>query len=300
MVPFRNLDVKPFEVSLKSLELQTRPFDEILVADYASDEPYKSDIAELCNRYGAKHLYLDVDAPDIVLSVYLWRVIHNHGIRNSTSDFILCTGMDRIYNKYTCECVMDAYNTRAQHGRECMICGKVNNLRRIPNLHEVEDFDKLWEESKHRGGYGVIGASKKWWHKVRGYDETIRWCGDIDIAMRAKFDKLGVLWVTHGRGAGQLEKDCRILHLATHARSIKRFGGAAKQEIAVRGKRFIHRRTGNRIVVRNDENWGIMTEEKLKHGIGLMDLTWEQLKECRAKGIDPLGYNKSLRFWDEV
>ena len=118
--------------------------------------------------------------------------------------------------------------------------------------------------------------------------------------MRAKFDRLGVLWVTHGRKAAPAENSCKILHLATHAKTIKRFGGAAKQAIAVRGKRFIHRRTGYRAIVRNDENWGVMTEEKLAHGIGLMDLTWERLKECREKRIDPLGYNDHIRFWDKV
>ena len=200
------------------------------------------------------------------------------------------SGNDRVFDDNVAEVMLEFYNYYSKQSsvKDAWMSGRVRDLHRIPELSELEDFDKLMNEAKYRGGYGFMGTSKKWLHKIQGLDETIRWCADIDLARRAKFDGLPVIWVSHGRAVNRVAKSGKILHLATHGKSIRKFGGADVTNIARRGKWFIHRTDGNRKVLRNDKNWGIFTEEKLRRAYEQTKMTHAELNESlRIRREDP-------------
>ncbi len=303
MIPVRNVQAAPLRVSLESVKRQTHRFDEVVVSDFASYEPFKSDIEELCSEYqealNVKYVYtsppdIDLEIPervlDKILSVHLWQMNYNIGIRKSKSDLIIMSGSDRVFRNDTAQIMFEFYNYWCGRSpkKEAWLSGRVRDLSRVPEISELDDFDKLMEEARSRGGYGFMGTSKKWLYEIQGLDETIRWCADIDLARRAKFDSVPVIWVSHGRAANRQNKYGKILHLTTHTKSIRKFGGADVTDIARRGKWFIHRTDGNRKVVRNDSNWGIFTEEKLIDAFRRTKMTHDELNESlRLRREDP-------------
>ena len=301
MVPYRNYPIAPFRIALESMRRQTRPFDEIVVSDFASREPFKGDMRRLCREYeqelGIKYIYTAVESTEItdkvldkILSVHLWQLNWNIGIRNSTSDLIVMSGIDRVFDDGVADIIFSFYNHWSGNSRvgEAWLSGRVKNLHRVPQISELDNFEKLMDEAKPRGGYGFIATSKKWLHKVQGLDESIRWCADIDLAMRAKFDGVPVIWISHGRAANRAGRYGWILHVATHGRSIRKFGGADVTDVARRGKWFIHRTHCNRKIVRNDEDWGILTDEKVRSSLQKTKMTREELDESlRIRREDP-------------
>lgn len=309
MIPVRNRPAAPLEVSLESMAWQSRPFDEVVVCDLGSYEPFRADVRELCEQYREdlklKYIYTgvpktDLDIPekilDKMLSVHLWQMNYNIGIRASKSDIIIMSGNDRVFDDNVAEIMLEFYNYYSERSstKDTWMSGRVKDLSRIPDLSELEDFDKLMNEARYRGGYGFMGASKKWLHKIQGLDETIRWCADIDLARRAKFDGLPVIWISHGRATNRAGKAGRILHLTTHGKSIRQFGGVDVTNIARRGKWFIHRTDGNRKILRNDKDWGIFTEDKLRRAFEKTKMTPGELAESlRIRREDP-------RKWLEI
>ena len=260
VIPFRNRPVDVFEVALKSLELQTRQPDEVILVDIASVEPYYSDMKTLCDEYGVTHIPIKIDASDKAIEVFLWNTCFNHGVRSAKSDLVMYAAMDRLYEKNMVETVIDFYNWNANRGRESLICSTVWNLHRKPMMSEVAAPEKLIAEAKYRGGYGYWCSSKEWIHKVRGLDESIRWYEDLDMARRMKLDKGDVLWVSQGRAQKHIGQISRVIHLADHPVGRKAHKGDGIIPIAQRGK---HGLSKNFEIIRNDETWGILTEEKI-------------------------------------
>ena len=262
VIPFRNRPVDVFEVSLKSLELQTRQLDEVILVDVASIEPFYSDMKSLCEEYGVKHMSIKLDLSDKAIEVFLWNTCFNYGVKSATSDLVMYAAMDRVYEKNMVECVLDLYNWKQEQGREGLVCSKVWNLYRTPMISEVVTIEKLIEEAKYRGGYGYWCSSKEWIHKVGGLDESIRWYEDLDMARRMKLDRGGVLWTSHGRTQQHIGQVSRVIHLADHPTGRRAHGGNGIIPIAQRGK------LGLRInfnIIRNDDNWGVVTEEKIRN-----------------------------------
>ena len=303
MIPVRNVEAAPLRLSLESMRRQSLQFDEIVVSDFASYEPFKSDIEELCSKYqkelNVKYVYtsppdIDLEIPervlDKILSVHLWQMNYNIGIRNSSSELIIISGSDRVFADDVSQIMLDFYNQWCERTprKEAWLSGRVRDLSRVPEVSELDDFGKLMIEARSRGGYGFMGTSKKWMYDVQGLDESIRWCADIDLARRARFDKVPVIWISHGRAANRMNRYAQILHLTTHGKSIRKFGGADVTDIARRGKWFIHRTDGNREVVRNDSDWGIFTEEKLRRAFERTKMTLDDLNESlRQRREDP-------------
>lgn len=268
VIPFRNWDVGPFEVALHSLELQTNLAYEVIVVDIASSEPFKSQMKELCDGYHAKYFYIPLDLPDKAIDVHLWNTCFNWGVRKASNDLIMYSGMDRVYENNMVECVLDFYNWGLRRNRELFFCSKVYNLYRTPKLSELVNFDALIDEADWRGGYGYWGASREWIHKVRGLDETMRWYEDLDLARRAKRDGLTVLWVSHGRILKHIGKCTRVLHLADHPTS--RFVHKGSDVLAIASRGRFWKRFNLLDVIRNDEDWGQITESKLQKALELV------------------------------
>ncbi len=261
VIPFRNRPVDVFELSLKSLTYQTKQPDEVILVDIASKEPYYSDMKALCGEYGVNHLPIKIDASDKAIEVFLWNTCFNHGVRKASSELVMYAAMDRIYEPNMIETVTDFYNWNAGRERESLVCSTVWNLRRKPMLCEVAAVEKLIQEATYRGGYGYWCSSREWFHRVRGLDESIRWYEDLDLARRMKLDGGDVLWASHGRVVDRVGQCSRVVHLADHPVGRKAHGGEGIIDVARRGK---HGLRDNFDVVRNDEYWGIVTDEKIE------------------------------------
>ena len=262
---FRNWPTTPFELCLHSMDLQTRKFDEVILIDLASDESFAAPMEELCKQWKVDYHYLAVDASPRIIDLYLWNTAINFGIRKAKSDLILKCGVDRLYERNTVQHLLDAYNRLQKRNMDSMLAAGVRNLYRFPDPSELKDFRKLLHEATWRGGYAYECASRCWFHKVRGYDESLRWYEDLDISIRAKVDKLAFIWISRGELTPERdEQECRVIHLAKHPKSRKAYGDWDVIEIARRGKRFIHKNRYNRNIIRNDETWGQITEEKIE------------------------------------
>ena len=269
VMPYRDRPLPPFEVALKSLQHQTRKPYEVIIVDVASTEPYRSGMEALCEKYGAIYLYVPLDVPAKAVEVHLWNTCFNYGVRQATGDLVMYSGLDRVYEENMVECVIEYYNYCVEKfGKEAYFAGKVYNLYRTPELSELGDFDALIEEATWRGGYGYWGASREWVSKVHGLDESIRWYEDIDLTRRAKLDGGVVVWVSHGRIEEHLGKRSRVLHLADHPTGRRAHGGSDVIKVARRGKLGLRE---NKAVVRNDENWGIVTDEKIHAALRMVN-----------------------------
>lgn len=270
VMPFRNRPISPFEVGLKSLELQTQSPHEVIIVDIASSEEYSRQMEDLCGKYGVTYVPIDLDLPDKVIDVFLWNTCFNHGMRKAGGDLVMYSAMDRVYEENMVSCVLEYYNFATETwGGEAFFASMVYNLHRTPDLGELGDFDALVEEAKWRGGYGYWGSSREWIHRVRGLDESIRWYEDLDLARRAKKDGMPVIWVSHGRVERHIGRNSRVLHLADHPIGRRKHGGLDVDAIAGRG-RFWFRL--EQPVVKNDETWGLVTEEKIQAALGKADV----------------------------
>ena len=287
VVPYRNWPLDVCEVGFKSLSMQTQPVHEIILVDIASTQV---GIEALCDNYGIKYYYLDIDAPDEAIDVYLWNTCFNYGIRKATKDLVMYSAADRVFESNMVECLLDYYNWHLlKKDKVGFFCSKVYNLMRTPELCELDDFDALIEEATWRGGYGYWGSTREWLHKVRGLDETIRWYEDLDLARRASRDngRDSILWISNGWIEKCLNKCSRVLHLANHPVGRKKHSGPGIVPIAQRGKQGLSQ---NLTVIRNGDSWGLVTKEKIARALRLLSLSREEIKELQDKGEDPLDY----------
>lgn len=288
VMPFRNWPLDVCEVNFRSLELQTRSANEIVLVDVASAEPFGSGMRELCDRYGVDYYRLDIDAPDKVIDVHLWNTCFNYGLRKVVSDLVLCTGVDRVFEPNMVECVVDYYNYLIERGAsEIFFSADVYNLFRTPALPELLDVPSLVEEASPRGGYGYWGASREWFFMVRGFDETIRWYEDLDLARRAKQSDVPRAKIASGRIMNSLGKCSKVVHLANHPIGRKKHGGGDVLAIARRG-RFWFRL--EQPLIKNGEDWGVITQAKLDKAFRLMGMSIEEIEELQKSGSDPLDY----------
>ena len=89
VMPFRNRLLPPFEVALKSLEMQTRQPDEVIIIDIASTAEYSCQMRGLCEKYGVTYIHIDLDLPDKAIDVHLWNTCFNHG---AETELLSCGG----------------------------------------------------------------------------------------------------------------------------------------------------------------------------------------------------------------
>jgi len=289
VMPFRNWPLDVCELNFKSLELQTKSADEVIIVDIASAEPFRSGMKELCSKYGMKYYYLDIDAPDKIIDVHLWNTCFNYGLRKATSDLLMCGALDRVFENNMVECILEYYNywINERGSSEAFFSSEVFNLYRTPTLSEILDFDSLIEEARPRGGYGYWGASRKWFHEIRGFDETIRWYEDLDLARRAKSAGIPRIKISHGRIKNHIGKLSRVIHLAKHPIGRKKHKGGDVTAIAQRGRFWFQL---EQPLIKNDKDWGIITQAKLDKAFKLMEMSLEEIKELQEKGEDPLDY----------
>ena len=152
-----------------------------------------------------------------------------------------------------------------RHGKESLMRGGGKKLKKVPT--GKFNFDEAYNSVPWHGGTQYWCTSKSWLHRVRGMDESIRWYADLDLIRRASIDGLLTPKLHSTSTEHRIGQKVRSIHIRIHRKSRRLFGGSDVIEIARKGKRSIHKRTGRRDVIRNDEYWGILTPEKIRRAI---------------------------------
>ena len=190
VIPVRNrYDIRVYNC-LRSLQLQTLPNLEIIVADYGSTEENHEKLLKVLNPFDCSLFYYKTDD--------LWSLstARNIGIRRAQSKFIATLDVDCIVEPN----ILEATLKRFKDDRDCLIVNRVCHCPKELDLNTLklpQDFEMLRKNCKcSRKGIGAyISAPRDWWFKVRAFDERIKVWGseDDDIKKRAIKDKKRVV-----------------------------------------------------------------------------------------------------------
>lgn len=262
IIPYRNREVPEFRLSLESLCRQTDTDYEVVLVDVKSDERFTEPMESLCKEYGVNYHRLNLLYSPRELEIDLWSLFVNYGFRQAKGDLMVYGGIDRIYERNTVENIRKAYAHHAVNGRPILVSARVHDLDYTPSLGELDDFNALFNKAKWRGGYGYLGSSREWIHRVRGLDELTRWCSDIDLAKRCAYDGGATIWTSHGRATykGIVEPN-RIIHLANHGKPRRRYPKMETLKVVKRSRLIM---MGEKSVIRNSPDWGVLTEEHIR------------------------------------
>jgi len=219
VISIRNRYNKSLHNCLESLQKQTLPNTEIIIADHGSNLEYKKILRFLepfdCNTY-----YFPTR------STWSSSIARNMGIRRALADHVLSLDADLILEPETLRLL---YN-----------CHKEN-----PNSLIVNRLHYLPEGEQSKPGVGaVMSAPREWWHKVHGFDERMHgWGGpDSDLWKRAELD-----------GMKRIIAKAKIYHQPHPPTKYKQRRGF--YYFLYRVNRFIWR--FDQSIIRNNENWGV-------------------------------------------
>jgi glycosyltransferase involved in cell wall biosynthesis len=194
VVPLRDRAGVRLSNCLASLRWQQSPPRddvEIVLSDYGSAEPFRTDVAALASAHGAAHRYTDARG--------LWNrsAALNCGIRAAHGRWVLCTDSDMIFAPNFLATLLAV---QAEHDERALCLCRSSDLP--PGAAEgavaEADLPALRGRAALRPTYGKGGcqfARRSWFEDVRGYDEGYQWWGweDLDMAHRAQ--RSGLVWV---------------------------------------------------------------------------------------------------------
>lgn len=229
---------------LESLQQQTLPGVEVIISDYGSKRAY-TDILKFLKPFDVTVYYCPTRA------IWSTSVARNMGIRRAlsglTSGLILVIDSDLVLESKTLEALYDCH----LHHPNSLVVSKLCYLPRLGVFNLPEDLKYLRSVGKYSApGVGaVMSAPKKWWYKVRGFDERMRgWGGpDTDLWKRAKLDGIKRIVLPNIEGASV------IYHQYHPPTKFKRRMGI--YYLLYRINRFIWR--FDKSIIRNNENWGV-------------------------------------------
>jgi len=182
---FRNRSIPQFKNCLSSLDWQTIKPTEVIVTDMSTVK--SEEITQLCKDFNVNYTYLKVEGEEHWVDLNVFYRCHNISLRKATSDLIFWTGTDLIYHRTLIEKSLELINLDFNLFLTCQT--KRLNYTPDPPLnhdklfHKMSKWENFWEGA-------VLGATRQWWRKVRGFDQRIKWGLDQDIMKRAEIDGL--------------------------------------------------------------------------------------------------------------
>ncbi len=196
------------------------------------------------------------------VDLFLHTTNYNIGIKNCTKDIICWMGQDTLASNNTTKVVKAIYNYPWR--KPVVIRGKCWYLpeRCKPTHDDIKEWHplELSDGRKWRGGLAFIAGTREWFHKIRGFDQTIRWYNDNHLIKRARLD--GKIFIWCGRKTSSIPKvhvkECSFLHLSHDRKKPKHFGRKKDPSVvalARRGK-FLLSGSVKSPIICNDDNWG--------------------------------------------
>lgn len=240
---------KNFLHSLRN-QKDTHVEPEIIIVNCSNDNSF-DEIDFYCKEYKVKHIFSKLNNP-----VWNKSLAMNFGIRCARHDFIMGTDIDYIFQDNFLQIVQE----RANYNK-ILLChvfmSKKKHFGQFINYLEKE-YQNIKEESKFFGRDIADGAcqlsTKKWFEKVRGYNESILMWGGMD-------NELHRVAIISGLEEDWIDDKTSILHqfhLDAKAHKIK------DKEYITYGKKYrvtniriVNKQNASKnILPRNIKSWG--------------------------------------------
>ena len=246
VIPIRDRYGARLRNCLRSIKLQTVEEVEIIIADFGSDKDKHQQLKKTAEPFDCT-IYYYPERP-----IWSFSVASNLGIRRSQAPFVATLDVDCILDRNAVEQTLQ----RFEQSKEILVVSRVCHCPQDLDIGSIElprDYGNLKAQCCPPRKWGIGGfmcASRKWWFKVRGYDERFKkWGGaDDDVAKRARLDKLRIERLSDVRG-------CNIYH-QWHEKSYPRRTSGSYQQKNLE----FYRRT--QTVVRNNKFWGLIERPK--------------------------------------
>lgn len=158
-----------------SLLRQTRIPNEIIIVDGSPGDPYLGIIAKRTRILAAP------------IEQFSLSKLFNYGIKRASGDYIMTCGAEMLFSPTFLEHMMPMIDETHMGVGGCGFLTEDTD-------YDVPDWLSLWAQvipgtaaKMSPGAFQII--SRDWWHKVRGYDETLPFAFvDSDILQRSRAD----------------------------------------------------------------------------------------------------------------
>jgi len=247
-IPVKDIHGPRIRNCVKSIELQHFDDYEIIIGDYGSNPENQRKLIESiketpCSIYHKPNT-----------DVWSLSAARNMGIRRAKGEYAITLDADCILDVNVLSSIVNIL----KDNENSLITSEVYDLPEM-DLNQInlpDSYDVLHKTAKkiRRGRGALIGTTRKWWHKVRGFDERIKiWGGDEnDLIKRAKNDGLII------KCLNDMDLERTVVFHQWHQSSKERY----IQELGE--KEFISYRRANRriwrkdsTIIRNNESWGL-------------------------------------------
>jgi len=252
VVPIRDRCGAMLRNCLRSIELQTIKPAELIVVDYGSTPENHEKLLEMlppCTVYR-----YETDEP--------WNLsaARNIGLRRTHAKHSCVLDADLLLEPRVLESTLKIHNTYAP----CYVTTQVILLSPTamsPSTIELpRDYDKLTNApflKRAEGWGGFTSAPTSWWYTCQGFDERMKWWGWEDVDMWKRVARAGL---ARNRLQSIMYSGSEVYHQyhvnvqidAVKQRKIETYKAIATNE---------HYAKHTRGIIRNDENWGLWSED---------------------------------------
>lgn len=181
--------------ALKSIRTQdyNQNLIEIILVDYGSKEKYLRIFDKLCKKFKVKGIWTKIKSN--------WNRAHaiNIGIKTAKTKYILASDVDIIFNTdYISKCIKELQINVNQALYCRMFDSKKGQIKKSIKISK-KTLEKLKKKCIPRNlggnfpyGISIILAQKKFFEKIRGYDEFYEIWGSEDIDLAKRLEKTGI------------------------------------------------------------------------------------------------------------
>lgn len=185
-IPIRQRWGPRLENCMNAIQLQNQRNVEVVIADFGSTRSGHRSLVECLQPYDCTVYYCP--------TTEIWNLsrARNMGIRRASGRYVATLDVDMIMEPSVLSSILSLHR---KHPRSLVI-SRVRNLPKtnLRNIRLPRDYPRLDRQAaRHRPGVGgLMSASRRWWHRVRGFDERMKaWGADDDsLRKRARSDGL--------------------------------------------------------------------------------------------------------------
>ena len=252
VIPIRDRYEYMLRNCLRSIELQTLDPIELIIVDYGSTQENHEKLLETlpkCTVYR-----YETDEP--------WSLARarNIGLRRATAPISCALDADLIMGVKALEYAYHTHQTypNTYQTTQVVLLGK--GAIEPASIELPRDYVKMLTDKSNylsEGWGGFTSAETSWWHRCRGFDERLLVWGweDVDMWKRAVRGDMSRFRLINKLIVGTI-----IYHQYHENVQLKALQDAEDNVLkAIKNNEHITKRSGG--VVRNDENWGLWSED---------------------------------------
>ena len=252
ILPVRNRYNYRLDNTLNSIRQQDYESEliKIVLVDYGSDEAFEEPYREVCQRFNAE--YFRVEGP------LKWNLSHatNLVIKRTSSDYVLCTGMDLMLSP---NFVSEGMRWLSRNPRRIVIAtmyespeGLINDFIEEPDMETLRDKSQAMyrhESWPHRMNPGINIGLKCHYEAIGGYDERFTLWGHEDDDFIKRMELSGLQIVSSSPNAYTIHQ----YHPMERALEPEKFEQAKQSNLAMLKE--------DHSIVRNLSGWGDMDKD---------------------------------------